>query len=754
MRFLVWIGISLWISMPAMATTLVARSGEHDGFTRLVLNMPVGTQWSLDSTGRDVSVRVDLPDVTIDTSQVFSRIDRSRVAALVQSAPGTPLELKLGCDCEVFGSVQSGTLLVIDVSDPSVAPPPKPVFGSIPLQVPYRFQFFSDHRAETAGATIKLPARRPLVSASKKSGKSAQSLAGTNDAQLVVTDVNISEQRLLEQISRATNQGLLVQAPESETSHSQHLETEPNFYSDTGRSPNSDLSNLIATTVVDRDMDTSSEALIPAENGRGCIGSELIAVSEWGDDQSFGTQVSMLRSNLVEEFDTVNPEVALNLAQTYLYFGFGAEAKRILAMRQTTGPHDDILVALADIVDHEKPGSQNPFVQQQGCEGDVALWSLLSENHVSETANLTAMQKAFARLPAHLRVYLGPTVSRIFSEADESESAEVILRAVNRAGPETDSAYQLAEAAATRLRGTAQDATDQLLEVVNHGSEHSPQAVIDLIDVQLEERDGVSPDLPDLIAAYASEYRKSDLGSGLRRAHVIALALAGKHLEAFDALAEMADVDDPLIQSETQHPALSLLTENADDVIFMQIVLEQLSGNLDFIQAPLADKIAGRMLGMGFANEAVQLLYARDNEEPTETRRLLRAKAALAQNLPHRAMIELLGLVGEEADRLRAGAQWQIKDYQRAANHLLAVQEINGATRGFWLSDQWDAMPDTNETHYGQIVNVARKIDTDQVELAASTPLAEARALVETSQTTRRNISDLRSFVKVGQSDD
>ncbi len=54
-----------------------------------------------------------------------------------------------------------------------------------------------------------------------------------------------------------------------------------------------------------------------------------------------------------------------------------------------------------------------PLAGQQQCEGTVALWSLLSEARLSKDANLNAIQKANAGLPAHLRMHLGPRLAEI-----------------------------------------------------------------------------------------------------------------------------------------------------------------------------------------------------------------------------------------------------------------------------------------------------------------------------------------------------
>ena len=43
-------GLTSWTMVAAQ--TVTARSGEHDGFTRVVLQVPAGTAWSLQQAGQ------------------------------------------------------------------------------------------------------------------------------------------------------------------------------------------------------------------------------------------------------------------------------------------------------------------------------------------------------------------------------------------------------------------------------------------------------------------------------------------------------------------------------------------------------------------------------------------------------------------------------------------------------------------------------------------------------------------------------
>lgn len=62
----------------ADAQTVVARSGEHAGFSRLVMRLPAGAPWSLRQSGQSAQVVIDTPTVVFDTSRVFDLIQIGR----------------------------------------------------------------------------------------------------------------------------------------------------------------------------------------------------------------------------------------------------------------------------------------------------------------------------------------------------------------------------------------------------------------------------------------------------------------------------------------------------------------------------------------------------------------------------------------------------------------------------------------------------------------------------------------------------
>ena len=120
MRGVILAAVCCLVGTVASAATVVVRAGEHDGFTRIVLQLPAEATWSLGHKADGYLLVTEGGDVGFDLAKTFEHIGRNRIAAI--EATGTPgaLMLKLACDCQAVASRTSAGLLVIDVADGSI----------------------------------------------------------------------------------------------------------------------------------------------------------------------------------------------------------------------------------------------------------------------------------------------------------------------------------------------------------------------------------------------------------------------------------------------------------------------------------------------------------------------------------------------------------------------------------------------------------------------------------------------------------
>lgn len=845
----------------AQAETIVARSGEHDGFSRLVMRLPDGVQWSLNQSGRSANLKINSSTVEFDTSRVFDLIPRDRLQSLTQSGPGQPLQLALGCECSVESYVQSDGYLVIDIQDADGSPVRNSSrqgdFGILSLGSPveaavqpqpqarpapsaYRFNMgqgaIADARmalslktamtaepSETAAPQRVSPAPEPvqpdpaqsaqetenpepqvapepqntpepassrgaavltaglaaelglntpstateetapedtdpmaedmaedMADAAEPQGLPEVNLLLNMDESARAAAVNASEQRLLQQIGRAANQGLL------DVAQTDRVEGEGNRALELlGRSdrPLNPLDNISVTSAIDREIGLIARPLTETNANDHCLPDHRIDIQNWGDDSPFADQLGQLRSDLVREFDDINPAGVGALAKLYLYFGFGAEARATFALLPEDlrgSKMETTLMAMADLMDGDDIGINHPFSGQQGCDGQAALWSVLADGNIRKTANTDAIQQGFAKLPVQLRVNFGPRLSSMFAESGDLHIAEAILRSVSRTGMEFVPEINLAEAAIAELEGDTEVVAEKLIEEVAERTESAPSALIDLIELSYDERKALSPDVPELIASYELESRDSELGGPLRKASVVSLALTGEFEQAFDELKEVTKRDGPAARADVIDPLMTLLTERSDDVTFLQYGLVFAGQSTAAEAAPVAELMARRLLDLGFAEQAQSLLQKLALEPENKDRRLMMAETALALGKPHSALVELMGLEGSEANRLRAAALWRNGEYARSGEYMLEEEDVNAAARGFWHSQDMEAMETmapATDAPFGQVATVTNQISETSQDPEGLSPLAHARALVESSIGTRDSILDLLNRV-------
>ena len=764
----------------AQAQTIVTRSGEHDRFTRLVMRVPDQVNWSVTQNGRMAIVNLGSDSAVFDTDRVFDLIPRTRVQNVRQDGPGQPLRIDLGCDCIVEHFQQADGFLVIDVRDGNGDPLPFNLTQNpLPLIFPrgtsaFRFplqsidtgrsqvesavgQALATGTAEQAISLSLSPGladrvreaeqaeeRRAkaeadsLVQKAKEAADAAISIDLADEQRAAL--VNGTEARLLQQIDRASDQGLIQL--EGDTDQSQILDPLGNGERLEG------LPNVSVPSAVDRETGLLAMRRKQDREELLCIRNSRVAVYNWKGEGSFDAQIGALRNKLLGEFDKIYKDAVLNLAKTYLHFGFGAEAVstlHLLPEGKIKPEKRETLIAIAHILDGVPMPVNNVFTGQQSCESDVAFWAALASGSIKSNANTDAIQQSFAKLPPHLRVHLGPRMSTLFAEAGNPHVAKVTLRSVDRTGAETVPDLNLAEAAIADLEGKPEEVAVFLTEEVAERTRNAPTALIDLIDLSVKERRALSPDVPDLTASYELENRETELGRDLRRVEVAALALVGRFDEAFEQFQALDDRDGPGARKSASGALFTLLTENADDLTFLKYGLAFANDATQSEAAELADILSRRLLDLGFHQASSVLLSKAPLDEQNSDRRMMHAEIALRREQPQKALVELMGLKGKQADRLRAQALWLNEEYERAAEYLLESEDQNGAARGFWYSADLEAAEklDRDAAPFGEVAELTIGIDEAAQAPEGLTPLAEARSLVDSSMSARTDIERL-----------
>lgn len=103
------------LTAPASAETLVVRSGEHDGFSRIVLAPAQKTAWKLGRVGAGYELRLLRSGITFDLSRAFDLIPRQRLSALSEGTVDGSIAFGLACDCRAIGFETASGAIVVDI---------------------------------------------------------------------------------------------------------------------------------------------------------------------------------------------------------------------------------------------------------------------------------------------------------------------------------------------------------------------------------------------------------------------------------------------------------------------------------------------------------------------------------------------------------------------------------------------------------------------------------------------------------------
>lgn len=732
------------------------RSGAHDGFSRLAIDMPSRVSWSLSGDGAARQISFETAGIRVDTSKVFDKLNGDRLASVASLPDGRGLKLAMKCACEVDVFWHGAAMLVIDIRDPrpdtvaqgaTAGPIPKPEaadfdqwsFRSVPSLLP------QEQGMPAATSTAAHLAARHFQG-------QAEVVDGEGNF-LIQPDLEDARQALALEIARAASLGLVTARDVSKPTPAGKpaVQQESVAQEEVDRpidispepSPVSDWSNvnLHTQTSADQNVLSRSEKENQTAQGAACVPAKLLAVASWGSEESFAAQIGPARTRLTAEFDRADPAAALQLAKLYLYFGFGAEARHILRTDQSSSAEVQLAIAMAQILEHGH-AKGSVLHGQLECDSDAALWSALSYKVLPANLaiNTDAVLRGLSALPRNLRRFLGPQLMRKFTAAGKSKAAERILRILDRSPDVTTTGHTLAAAELEIASGDVVLSEAALEEVVNANTETSGEALVRRIDARLQTGRAVPRDLADLAGAYAHEQRETATGHDLARVFIQATAASGDFDGAFFEIGRLFPELPQEMQDDVIDTVLDLMIENADDVTFLRYSAHIAASKDHDLTPRIGNDIARRILGLGFVEGARPFLRAAVSGADLRDRRMLRAQMALAKRAPRQALVDLLGLEGADVNIHRARARSQLGEHRAAHLLYLSAGQTDAALREALLAEDWTEAEAIADSEFSDLLSLGAR------ESVIETPtgvLARNRALLEASASAREEVESL-----------
>ena len=492
------------------------------------------------------------------------------------------------------------------------------------------------------------------------------------------------------------------------------------------------LSAMTALDVAATDRQLSAHVA----TGPSCLGDADFAIADWASDQDFATELSSLRARLFGEFDQIDVTVGRDLVRLYLHYGFGKEALQVLSLLPESA-ESGILSDIARIVEDMPP--RGVFDGQAVCDGDVAFWAMLSGpvSIQDVVPAIAAIERAFLRLPVNLQTLLGERVADGLTRAGAAPAADRTLRRILRSAPEGSSEALIAAAGLATKRGDSDEAEASLLTLARAEAPESPAAVVTLSDLHWGDRRAPSPDLVALATSLATENRRTELGSALRLAQMRLQALAGDYDAAAAVLGDITARDGAGAAQRAHADLLSELTRSAGDGDLLRLALTAPMPVIAGLADTTANRLAERLLDLGFPAAAERFLQAPARTPDGDLRLRLRARAAIAQGDLARAEAQLSGATGPEADRMRAEVL-RLQGNLAEAVEILRRLEDPATDRLAWMTDRPVPAPEEG--------TASAYLPLEVPGAPAATPeLAAASDLIDRSQTVRDRISDLLS---------
>ncbi len=630
---LIGIALSL-IAASAWAEPIIVRSGDHEGFSRLVLHLPQRVDWTISGAEKQKKLLINQKYVKWDIDEVFERMSTIRISD-ISPIPGDQngLLINLTCSCQVEVYWHGESMLVFDVKDsgPQINISPNKY---IPLKIENPYAVFQAsplskrHHPQVQHAFQKIA----LHILSKDLNNNFAENQAVN--RLHKIDINSQREPIVKQFFHAERLDLinlkkpnLIKFPYGSKAKN---DINKNFQNKEGNTydlndPWKNISLSLSVRKISPNQSSTDNQY--GDNKVYCIANETLSIENWGNTESFTNQLTSLRKRIAKNYENGDGLEKLEAAKMYLYFGLGAEAKQLLKEIRIDEGLRKIYVSISEIMD-EAAISSDVFDDQFHCDSNVALWSILGgkKGSFKSSPNHDAALRALVRLPVHLKKQLGPKLIKNLLEMGQIAASDRFQQTLRGT---IDSEKKRSPDSKFTIE-TSQENNDSPDSITIENNEKFLSALSQVVDRHLNDGMEIPSDWVDLLGSYAHEQRNNDVGEHIKHLYVRSLAAAGLYDSAFSEFSKL-DPENPGNYITRTADLLGLYTVRlANDIIFLKH-LSQLGRYKNFdISDSVENEVAKRLLGLGFSSEALEYVSEKAERAHQDARRLIREEAALA----------------------------------------------------------------------------------------------------------------------------
>jgi len=704
------------------AQTVKVTSGEHDGFTRLVLDFGDAVDWQVGRTIDGYEVRASEAARPYDLTAVFRVIGRSRLASVWADPATGALRIGIGCACHAQPFEFRPGIVVIDLKD---GPPPP------------QSSFETTLDGTSLPGLVSRPALRPRARPAGTGRYKWTDLALAAPDRTAVparTEPTIGidpalaplHRALLEQLSVGAARGVVDMAlPGAATGRS----------SPPAEGVRIGFGDLPGVRL--NGSDDAPRGLTAA--GGACAADPQLDIATWGDTRPVSTQFAGAKTGLTGEFDLPDPVALQRAARFFLFVGFGAEVRQLLAMMPTQQPDAALWTSLAHILD-DTVDVAPAFGGMASCDTAAALWAVLSTPapRPGEEVDRAAALRSFSALPVHLRRHLGPRLAGRFIARDDAAAARMVRDAVLRVPGDAGPDVTVMEARLDLAAGEHEGAAARLEPLIEQPGPATPAALIALVASRVATRTPLEPDQILALGGLLHERRNTALEPEFALALTLAQAVSGDFEAAFASLSATP---------EAEPEVWTLLAElGPDSDLLSHAVLPD--GPAVDAPATVAAALAARLTDLGLGDAAKAWL-----DRVPDPDRGLAAKIALRQRDARGALRLLAGSLDESLLPLKAEALSLLGDDAALAAVLDQTGDDAGQWRAIGRARDWTRLAEQGPEPWKAVATLTTAAPDPEPEpaLDAAGPagaLATGAALLESSAATRSAIRVLLTAVQ------
>lgn len=709
-----------FMAMPAHAREIAVRSGEHEGFTRLVFYTKSTDSFDISKTSDGYLLSLSSDVTGYDLSRAFDLIGRSRIQALVPTENGA-LAIQQGCDCHIKELRLPTGELVIDVADgPSPHVDSRAVSSSAPLPSTANIErqraslpLFSVHANQSELVESEdAPSINPNIETPSADGETPK----------------VDKQELLAQLSRAASQGLIeakIATPEVPrvTNPAGAIVPVPEIEND----PHTPNQHVRTQTAVSQAHVEKTGTSHPNNVNQACLPDEQFNIAQWGVYAHEINAPVFETSSYLGEFDRPNRDLLVSHIRQNIYMTFGLEALQLLANYGDISGDDAVLRMMAEVVEYGEAKSHSLWTSQLTCNTRGTLWAALAQPTLQGRVNTNAILRSFSELPPHLRSHLAPILARKLLNSGRVETAVEVRSIAARPGHAPSGEDTILEAKINHANGETKEAEQKLANAVETTLTQTQPAISALIETKLHNGSGISDKELSLLDSVVFEQDGSEIGVKLQRLQIRALFHMGRFASAFELmdLSPKITNKDKLLDDAGRY----LVTLGSDaDFLTYSLTRHDWGG----ASGPIKLKMAERLYELGFHEQARKHVLSGD-EAPSRNAREFLAKVALKQGKPKVALGYLAGLQTDNAVSLRNAATMQ-----RDARGSKSLPEQTAST----ASDFWRGL-NTPEHPIPETIQKALTSETPAKIGNAQENLQAYQSILDSSGETRTALDEL-----------